>query len=229
MLKVPEVYKDPQQPIEHVPYFTNSGEFRYWPRLDTSRVMPDSFTYMIGTVFVNKLNTKLQLRLSVDESRELIPSLSNITTYAAKEQSRAFSRQLRKVYGTGRPKLVAEYQFHKSFILEKLEINNLTIDDVDVQHGIPIASINKKNPLAKASMAASFVSIVTVPDVGVMVVVTIGKFQNAYGLSEYNNPNATVNKLKELEKKGKTYPSYEFVDDFAEAYLEEEDIDESDF
>ncbi len=207
-LTKPEAHIDSQRPIEFVPFFNpKKGVFQYWERLDVSRVKYDTFTYLSGAVYKGKRNTKLKLQLSVDIDSKPMPHIGNITTYAVNDKTRAFGRQLRIVYGTGRRSDIAYYGWHQNKVNETLELIGVNEEVVEVQTSIPVASGNKGNPLTSELMRDAMVSLVIHNDIEVACIVSIGQFTKAYAFEEPDMSKVT----KEL-KEGTQYPTKLFHD-----------------
>ncbi|HDY7732572.1 TPA: hypothetical protein RQK28_000687 [Vibrio vulnificus] len=205
----PESHYDSQRPIEFVPYFnTKSGSYSYWERLDVTRVQYDTFTYVSGAVYDGKRNTKLKLQLSVDIDAKPMPHIGNITTYAVNDKSRAFSRQLRIVYGTGRKERVAYYRHHHSEVLAIIDAMGGN-EAVEVQTGIPVCSSNLKNPLTSELMRDAMVSLLRHEGNLIGYIVSIGNFTKSYHLAD-----ADMSKIddKKKLKDGTQYPSKLFHD-----------------
>lgn len=208
----PKSYFDDQRPVEFAPYFNgNTGEFKYWERLDTSRVEQDTFTYVSGAMYQGTKNIKLKLQLSIDVNAKPMPHIGNITTYASNDKSRAFRRQLKLVYGTGRRDEIPYYLWHKSkvdtLIKSTLLTNGVNESDITIQSGIPTGSSNKNNPLTSQLMKDSMVSIVSGLDF-MFCVVSIGRFSKQYLFEQFDKSKAKDKKLKE----GTNYPALIFHD-----------------
>ncbi|MGX1927169.1 hypothetical protein ACUALS_18710 [Vibrio sp. NH-7] len=186
MLIKPEGIQDDQRPIEFVKYFNRKdGSFPYWERLDTSRVEQDSFTYISGALYKNRLNSKVKIQLTIDEDRKPMPQLDSITTYAQKETAKAFARQLKKVYKTGRRNDIPYYLWHRNKVESFIESNSGSFEVVSEQSGIPTCSGNKGNPLHTQLMTNAFVTIVMLreKDTDICVLgctVSIGRFSKNY-------------------------------------------------
>lgn len=208
----PESYFDDQCPIEYVPYFnTKTGGFEYGERLDTSRVLMDTFTFVSGALYNNPRNAKLQLQFSLLENQEIQKHLGCITTYAKKEKTRAFSRQLRKVYGTGKRDEIPIYQAHKMRVEQVVQRgvdSGVDPDIVDIQCGIPLSGTNKGNALTQSYLRDSFISIISFGgDVskGCVVIVSIGGFCKEYVMKD-------ADPTKGKARRGGSLPSLIFTD-----------------
>ena len=175
----PESYFDEQRPIEFTPFFNpKSGQFQHWERLDTTRVRSDTFTFVSGAVYEKPRNFKLKLQISIDIDAKPMVHLSNLTTFTNNEETRAFRRQLRIVYGTGRREDIAYFCWHESKVNKFIKKNKES--ELTVQHGIPVSSGNKNNPLTKELMKDAIVSAIKMNDSIVACVVSIGQFSKAF-------------------------------------------------
>ncbi|WP_318433392.1 hypothetical protein [Photobacterium leiognathi] len=204
-LTKPEVHFDEQRPIEFVPFFNpKKGDYQYWERLDVSRVKFDTFTYLSGAVYERQRNTKLKLQLSIDAKP--MPHIGNITTYAVNDKTRAFSRQLRLVYGTGRRADIPYYCWHKNNVSKTLS----DIGDsgqVEVQTGIPVCSGNSGNPLTTELMKDTMISLLKLGGKPIACVVSVGQFSKSYAFHP-----ADMSKVSKKLQSGKDYPTMLFHD-----------------
>ena len=212
----PQSMYDDKQPIEFAPFFNmRSGEFDYWKRLDTSRVEQDSFTFISGAVYVKERNTKLKLKLSIDVSMKPMPELGNITTYAVNNKTKAFGRQLKNVYGTGRRADIPYYCWHQNKVKEFLEKNQGY--ELEVQTGIPVSSGNKGNPLTAEMMKDAFVSLVENNGEVAACIISIGRFSKAYLFDNFDHARVKNSKVK------KDYPLKVFHDERDDLYEDDSD------
>lgn len=175
----PESYFDEQRPIEFTPFFNpKSGQFQYWERLDTTRVRSDTLTFVSGAIYKKPRNFKLKLQISIDMDAKPMMHIGNLTTFANTETTRAFRRQLKIVYGTGRREDIAYFCWHESKVNKFLDKNKDV--ELSIQHGIPVSSGNKNNPLTKELMKDAIVTVIKHDDSIVACVVSIGQFNKAY-------------------------------------------------
>lgn len=186
MLIKPEQYiEDENIPIICRPFFNKKkGEFQYADVLDIPRIHQDSFTYISGILF-QKTNgqIKLKVNLSVLDSEYCNDDLGHITTYAHNEKTKAFNKQLRRIYGTGRREDVPAYVFHKSKIDSWLAKNGLDSDRFDRQSGVSIAHSGKYSGYTEFAMRDCFCTILSDNNVPVAVFITMGMFHNGFQLT----------------------------------------------
>ena len=185
----PESYFDEQRPIEFTPFFNpKSGQFQYWERLDTTRVRSDTLTFVSGAVYKKPRNFKLKLQISIDVDAKPMMHIGNLTTFTNVETTRAFRRQLKIVYGTGRREDIAYFCWHEGKVNKFIEKNKDA--ELTIQHGIPVSSGNKNNPLTKELMKDAIVTIIKLGDAIVACIVSIGQFNKAYLFEEFDSTRA---------------------------------------
>ena len=184
LIKPDEYIEDENKPIVCRPFFNKKkGNFQYADVLDIPRIRQSSFTYISGILFrKDSGQIKLKINLSVLESEYCNDDLGHITTYAHNEKTKAFNKQLRRIYGTGRREDIPSYVFHKSKIDSWLYKNNHTSNDFEMQSGVSVAHSGKYSGYTEFAMKDCFCTILSIRDEPVALFVTMGMFHNGFPL-----------------------------------------------